>query len=147
MMEDNNDEMILNGYEYDKINHCTQKYIIKQRAFSFYNYRPGNIWILSNYMWKMSENTLKLNKNQNAVMMDDKIKLTIIIYEMRYTIWTKHNLYSGSSCLRASPGWTATAGLAPWGWETWAPGRRTPRRREGAGRGARVDRRAAAEIK
>ena len=44
MMEDNNDEMILNGYDYDKINHCTQKYVIKQRAFSFY--RPGNIKML-----------------------------------------------------------------------------------------------------
>ena len=35
MMEDNNDEMILNGYDYDKINHCTQKYVIKQRPFLF----------------------------------------------------------------------------------------------------------------
>ena len=36
-------DVMINGYDYDKINHCTQKYVIKQRAFSFYNYRPGNI--------------------------------------------------------------------------------------------------------
>ena len=29
-----NDEMI-DGYEYNKINHCTQKYVIKQRPLLF----------------------------------------------------------------------------------------------------------------
>ena len=87
--------------DYDKINHCTQKYVIKQRPFLFIGQVTSEYFLIT---CERCQKTLKVNKNQNAVMMDDKIKLTIIIYEMRYTIWTKHNLYSGSSCLKAAPG-------------------------------------------
>ena len=28
-------DVMINGYDYDKINHCTQKYVIKQRPLLF----------------------------------------------------------------------------------------------------------------